>query len=227
MTVKPSEYAQVFIRCKVPDNIHSEIVALIEELRSIDSTHGYSSPSDLHISVAAFALQRSKVDLSSYEDLILSLTRIASEFQPFEIGVKGLDSFETAIYGKVLDYSKDSLLVMKKRIDDMLNAAEFAEPVQFGASYVPHLTILKFKHSEKGALLNAIQSEPFKSRDLGKGIVKELQIKELNTKNLPNHVLWRVPSFLGKRRASNNYVNDVNKQTSNRIGLTVTRKHEQ
>lgn len=225
MDKSSSNYAQVFVRVRIPDNLENEIIMVQEELRKIDSSQTYSDPSDLHISVSSFMFEKSKTDQSTYEYLISCIGRIASEFAPFQIRMQGLDFFPTVIYSRVFDHSKDTLGVMKRLIEAELGGVGFVKPIAQGTSYIPHVTILRFSNDERAALLNAINSPFLKNRDYGTGIIQELQIKELNTSNLPNFTLKRIFSSIRKRDVPNKDMIDENQKVKNGIGLTLTRKH--
>lgn len=216
-----SDYARVFVRFKAPDNFRNKILAVQDELKKIDPSQEYYESGDLHISVASFAFVKQRSEFSRYENLVTRLGLVASEFSPFQINITGLYSFPTVIYSRVQDHPAGNLQAIKQRVDTELKREQFVEPIVVGTSYIPHLTIVTFKTNDVSALLNAIQSEAFRSYDFGTGTIEELEIKELNVSSLPNRTLsGRLASFR-KRFADTDH---ARQRQTNKTTLTLTRR---
>lgn len=161
---------------RIPPRLWREISRVQDVLRSLDARQLYSKPSTFHITVKAMRVFDEKVDQESLDSLITRTQQVISEFPAFEISLRGLGLFPTAIYVKVED-KLDQLRMMNKRI-----MAEFGDSIEHGKfdgdSFVPHVTIATFNTKEAAELVSKVTSKEMREIDFGMTGVFELEAVE-------------------------------------------------
>ena len=107
----------------------------------------------------------------------MRIKEIVSEFSPFEIEIRGLDAFPTAIYAKVDD--KGKFKEINERILEELRGD--VESSRFDADeFVPHVTLATFNTKDVSKLLDKIGSPEIREKEFGQAGVFELEAVQMN-----------------------------------------------
>jgi 2'-5' RNA ligase len=161
---------------RIPPRFWRELSKVQEELKALDARQLYGKPSTFHITVKAMRILDEKLDDHTLDSLLAETQELVSEFPAFEIRLKGLGIFPTAIYVKAED-KLDQLRMMNKRI-----IAEFGDTIENGSfdgdAFVPHVTIATFNSKEAAELVSKVKSREMQQMDFGTAEVFELEAVE-------------------------------------------------
>ena len=148
-----------------------------KELRSSDPRQLYSNPSTFHIPIKGLGYLEEELDKNKYETVLMKIKEIVSEFDPFEIELRGLDAFPTSVYAKVGDGEK--LKEINERILEELKGD--IETSRFDANeFVPHVTLATFNTKDVSVILEKIRSPDFRDMEFGSMGVFEIEAVQLN-----------------------------------------------
>ena len=73
------------------------------ELRTIDDRQLYTSPATFHVPIKGLGYLGEDMDRNEYELILARVKKILEDMEPFEITIKGVHAFPTAIYAGVED----------------------------------------------------------------------------------------------------------------------------
>ena len=162
---------------RVPPRLWRPLISVQNELKTIDPRQLYSSPSTFHISVKGLGYLEEEVDRIRYERVLSRIKKILEEVPPFEIRLRGIGAFPTAIYAKVEDGGKFRevntriLNDLKGEIDSSRYDAE---------EFVPHVNLASFNSKDVSRLLEKIDSPSLRERDFGVAGVYEIEAVRIN-----------------------------------------------
>ena len=168
-------YAGLIFR--IPPRIWRPLIAVQNVLRSVDPRQLYSNPATFHVPIKGLGYLEEELDRNKYEIILQNITRMASEFAPFEVSIKGVDAFPTAIYAKVADEGR--FKEINERILEELEGD--VEKSRFDAAeFVPHVTLATFNTKDVSPLLEMIQRPEISERDFGSAGVYEIEAVRVN-----------------------------------------------
>lgn len=168
-------YAGLIFR--IPPRLWRPLISVQNRLRSVDPRQLYSNPSTFHVSVKGLGYLEDEVDRDKYETVLHKIKKIASEFSPFEVSLKGVDAFPTAIYAKVVDGGRFKEINERilKELDGEVERSRFD-----AKEFVPHVTLATFNTKDVSALLGAINSEEMRNFEFGSAGVFEIEAVRVN-----------------------------------------------
>jgi 2'-5' RNA ligase len=168
-------YAGLIFR--IPPRIWRPLIVVQNTLRSVDSRQLYSNPATFHVPIKGLGYLEEELDRNRYETVLQNITRIISEFSPFEVSIKGVDAFPTAVYAKVADEGR--FKEINERILEKLEGD--VEKSRFDAEeFVPHVTLATFNTKDVSLLLEMIQRPDIRDRDFGSAGVYEIEAVRVN-----------------------------------------------
>ncbi len=172
--VKSREAPLLALIYRVPPRLWRKLSQAQEELKALDSRQLFAKPSTFHVTVKVLnVLEEGKITAGKLESLISRTQKVVSEFSPFEISLKGLGVFPTAVYAKVED-PLDQFRMINKRIIEELGT--LVEKGQFdGDAYIPHVTLATFNTKEADELLAKVKSPDLQELHFGAANVLELE----------------------------------------------------
>jgi 2'-5' RNA ligase len=168
-------YAGLIFR--VPPRLWRPLIAIQNQLRSIDARQLYSNPATFHVPIKGLGYLEEELDRNKYETVLQKISKITSDYSPFEISIKGVDTFPTAIYAKVADDSR--FKEINERILEELEGD--VEKSRFDSKeFVPHVTLVTFNTKDVTPLLETIQKPEIYERDFGVAGVYEIEAVRVN-----------------------------------------------
>jgi len=168
-------YAGLIFR--IPPRLWRPLISLQNQLRSIDSRQLYSNPATFHVPIKGLGYLEDEVDRVKYETVLQKIKKIASEFDPFEVRLRGVEAFPTSIYVKIEDggHFKE----INERILGELGGV--VEKSRFDADeFVPHVTLATFNTKDVARLLEAIKMDGVRERNFGEAGVYEIEAVRVN-----------------------------------------------
>ncbi len=175
-------YAGLIFR--IPPRLWRPLISLQNQLRSVDSRQLYSNPATFHVPIKGLGYLEDEVDRNKYETVLMKIKKIISDFEPFEIRLRGVDAFPTAIYANVFDGGL--FKEINERILDELEGA--VEKSRFDADeFVPHVTLATFNTKDVTPLLDLIRTDEIKDRDFGEAGVYEVEAVRVNLSSRSAH----------------------------------------
>lgn len=168
-------YAGLIFR--VPPRLWRPLIFVQNRLKSADPRQLYSNPATFHVPIKGLGYLEEEIDRNKYETVLLKIKQIASEFSPFEVSIRGIDTFPTAIYAKVHDGGR-----FKEINERILHELEgMVEKSRFDAEeYVPHVTLATFNTKDVSHLLEMIKSDDIRDSDFGSAGVYEMEAVRVN-----------------------------------------------
>ena len=168
-------YAGLIFR--IPPRLWRPMISLQSQLRSVDSRQLYSNPATFHVPIKGLGYLEDEVDRNKYEMVLHNIKKIVSDFDPFEIRLRGVDAFPTAIYANVIDNGR--FKEINQRILDELEGS--VEKSRFDAEeYVPHVTLATFNTKDVSPLLEMMKTDEIRDRDFGEAGVYEIEAVRVN-----------------------------------------------
>ena len=141
-----------------------------KELRTVDPRQFYPNPGNFHVPVKGLGYLEEEVDRNKYERTLLKIERIISEFNSFEITLRGLGVFPTGIYARVEDAGK--FRTINERIFEELRGQ--IDSSRYDAeSFVPHVNLASFNTKDVTKLLDKVNS--LRNFDFGQAGVFEIE----------------------------------------------------
>jgi 2'-5' RNA ligase len=170
-----SVYAGLIYR--VPPRLWRPLQNVQKELRAVDSRQFYPNPGNFHIPVKGLGYLEEEIDRDKYERTLSKIQRIISEFNAFEIRLRGLGVFPTGIYARVEDDGK--FKAINERIFQELRGQ--VDSSRYDAeAFVPHVTLASFNTKDVTKLLDKIDSTSLKDYDFGLAGVFEIEVVRTN-----------------------------------------------
>jgi 2'-5' RNA ligase len=162
---------------RLPPRLWRPLVQVQNDLKSVDSRHVYASPSTFHVSVKGLGFLPEELDRNRFEMVFLKISKILSEFKPFEFRLRGLDVFPTALYAKVEDGG--NFKAINKRLAEELKGEIEVSPYD-AEEFVPHVTLATFNTRDVSQLLGRALSEGLQDMDFGSAGVYEIEATRVN-----------------------------------------------
>jgi 2'-5' RNA ligase len=168
-------YAGLIFR--IPPRLWRPLITLQKDLKAIDSRQLYSNPATFHVPIKGLGYLEEELDRNKYERVLQKISKITAEVSPFEVQIKGIDAFSTALYAGVEDNGR--FKEINARILEELEGD--VEKSRFDAEdYVPHVTLATFNTKDVSSLLDAIQKLDIAKRDFGMAGVYEIEAVRVN-----------------------------------------------
>ena len=168
-------YAGLIFR--IPPRLWRPLIAIQNQLRSLDARQLYSNPATFHVPIKGLGYLEEELDRNKYETILQKISNITSDFPPFEVSIKGVDAFPTAIYAKVADDGR--FKAINERILEELEGE--VEKSRFDArEFVPHVTLATFNTKDVAPLLETIRKPEICERDFGAAGVYEIEAVRVN-----------------------------------------------
>ncbi len=162
---------------RVPPRLWRPLLSIQRELKEADPRQLYTNAGNFHVPVKGLGYLGEEIDQIRYEQTLSKIKKILSEFDSFEINIRGLDAFPTGIYACIEDGGKFQQIneriarELKGEIDSSRYDAE---------SFVPHVTLASFNTKEVTKLLNKIESQEIKKYQFGRAGVFEIELVRTN-----------------------------------------------
>ncbi len=168
-------YAGLIFR--IPPRLWRPLISVQNQLKAIDPRQLYANPATFHVPIKGLGYLEDEVDRNKYESVLHKIKAILSEFSPFEVTLRGVEAFPTAVYAKVHDDGR--FKEINERILQELDGE--VEKSRFDAEeFVPHVTLATFNTKDVSPLLKFIESEELKDRDFGAAGVYEIEAVRVN-----------------------------------------------
>jgi 2'-5' RNA ligase len=168
-------YAGLIFR--IPPRLWRPLIAVQNRLKSIDPRQLYTNPATFHVPIKGLGYLEEELDRNKYETVLKKIKGIVSEYPPFEIQLKGVEAFPTAIYANVVD--KGQFKEINERI--LLELEGMVEQSRFDADeFVPHVTLATFNTKDVEPLLNIIEEDDVRNREFGAAGVYEIEAVRVN-----------------------------------------------
>ncbi len=162
---------------RIPPRLWRPLIQVQKELKIIDPKQIYTSSVNFHVPVKGLGYLGEKIDQLKYEKTLSKIQKIISDFQPFEISLKGVASFPTGIYAKVFDEGKFQSI--NTRIGEELKGEVEASRYD-SESFVPHVTLATFNSKDVSKLLEKVSTEEMQNYNFGPAGVYELEVARVN-----------------------------------------------
>ncbi len=168
-------YAGLIFR--IPPRLWRPLIGVQNRLKAVDTRQLYSNPATFHVPIKGLGYLEEELDRNKYETVLQKINRITSEIPPFEIRLKGVDTFSTAVYAKVED--NGHFKEINERILQELEGD--VEKSRFDAGeFVPHVTLATFNTKDVTSLLETIQKPEICESDFGIAGVYEIEAVRVN-----------------------------------------------
>jgi 2'-5' RNA ligase len=161
---------------RIPPRLWRPLIWIQSELKELDPRQLYSNPATFHVPIKGLGYLEEELNRNKYESVLQKITRIVSEFPPFEIQIKGIAAFPTAVYAKIEDQGR--FKEINQRILGELK--EDVEKSRFDAEeFVPHVTLATFNTKDVSTILDRINSG-LKDAEIGTAGVFEIEAVRVN-----------------------------------------------
>jgi 2'-5' RNA ligase len=170
-----TNYAGLIYR--VPPRLWRPLIQAQNELRTIDDRQLYTSPATFHLPIKGLGYLGEDMDRNEYELILARVKKILEDREPFEITIKGVHAFPTAIYAGVEDGG--NFKKINKAIIETLQGKVDKSPFD-DEEFVPHVTIATFTTKDVDPLFEKIDSNPYRERDFGMAGVFEVEAVQVN-----------------------------------------------
>lgn len=162
---------------RIPPRLWRPLQNAQKTLKMIDSRQIYTNPCNFHVPVKGLGYLGREIDRERYELTLQTIEKIISEFNSFQVIIRGLGAFPTGVYARVedngmfRDINEKIATVLKGQVDQSPYDSE---------SFVPHVTLASFNTRDVGNLLNQVESEEMKSCEFGSAGVFEIEAVRTN-----------------------------------------------
>ena len=131
----------------------------------IDSRHTYFHPIYFHITLKEFGWE----DQVEIQDIIEKMTKIAGNFSPFDLEIRGINCFERIIFAQVFD--------TKQYLESIFNKIfeEYPHLEKYFPFYIPHISLARIETTEARNIIREINKK-YKNVKIGSMRVDEIQI---------------------------------------------------
>lgn len=174
--LKTGETVYAGLIFRVPPRLWRPLRLVQDELRKADNRQLFAHASTFHVSVKGLGYLNEETDLAKYETILSKIEKIISKFPAFQVEIKGVGAFPTAVYAKVEDTSG-----VFKSINTMISQELKGEVEQSRydrEEFVPHVTLLTFNTVEAPAILEKVEEK--RDADFGQAGVFEIELVEVN-----------------------------------------------
>ena len=162
---------------RVPPRLWRPLIAIQNQLRSVDTRQLYSNPATFHVPVKGLGYLEEELDRNKYEMVLQKISNITSDFSPFEVSIKGVGAFPTAVYAKVADDGRFKE-INEKILEEL---GDEVEKSRFDAGeFVPHVTLATFNTKDVAPLLDTIRKPEICERNIGVAGVYEIEAVRVN-----------------------------------------------
>ena len=162
---------------RIPPRLWRSLSTLQKQLKALDARQLYTNPCNYHIPVKGLGYLSGEIDTSKYESTLSRIAKMVSEFEPFEISIRGLGIFPTGIYARVNDGNR--FQAINQKIATELRG-EVDESKYDSQAFVPHITLLSFNTKDVSKLVEKIESTEMKDIELGEAGVFEMEVVRTN-----------------------------------------------
>ncbi|MDA4112127.1 MAG: 2'-5' RNA ligase family protein [Thaumarchaeota archaeon] len=170
-----TDYAGLIYR--VPPRLWRSLISVQNELKGLDERQLYTNPSTFHVPIKGLGYLGEKLDRSEYEFVLSKVRDIVSEIDPFEVTVRGVDAFSSAIYAAVEDGG--NFKKINKAINESLRGKVDRSPFD-DEEFVPHVTIATFATRDVTPLLEKIKKQEIREWEFGLSGVFEVEAVQIN-----------------------------------------------
>ncbi len=150
---------------KVSPKLWENLQQIQAEFDRIDSRHTYFHPIYYHITLKEFGWE-DQVDL---KEITEKMTKILSDFPPFNLEIRGINCFERIIFAQVFD--------KKKYLESIFNKIfeEFPHLEKYFPFYLPHVSLTRIETTEARNIISKI-NEKYREVNIGSMKVEKIQI---------------------------------------------------
>jgi 2'-5' RNA ligase len=160
---------RTFIAIEVPDDITTALVAMQNELRSIQADVRWEKRENIHLTLRFLG----EIEEQGIVAIVNACQETATEFRPFTLSLNGSDVFPNARKPKVLwaglGGEIETLSAMQEKLDEKLSAIGMDDDEK---GFHPHITIGRVKSIRKvrevivRAGLYDLPAVPFEVREI-------------------------------------------------------------
>ncbi|MDG6996900.1 MAG: 2'-5' RNA ligase family protein [Nitrososphaerota archaeon] len=175
--LKSGETVYAGLIFRVPPRLWRPLARAQASLRNVDNRQLFAHPSTFHVSVKGLGYLQNETDIARYETALAKIGKIISRFSSFQIELRGIGIFPTAIYAKVNDSG------VFKKINTLISEELKREVEQSRydrSEYVPHVTLLTFNTSEASELVAKAESQEMRDLRFGEAGVFEIELVKVN-----------------------------------------------
>lgn len=162
---------------RIPPRLWRSLSTLQKQLKAIDSRQLYTNPCNYHIPVKGLGYLGGEIDRSRYENTLSKIQKIVSEFEPFQISIRGLGIFPTGIYARVNDGNKFQAINQKIATELRGEVDESRYDIQ---DFVPHITLVSFNTKDVSKLVEKAESTEMNDVEFGEAGVFEIEVVRTN-----------------------------------------------
>lgn len=162
---------------RIPPRLWRSLQSAQRALKAIDSRQIYANPCNFHVPVKGLGYLHKEVDREGYETALQTIEKIASEFSPFQLTIRGLGAFPTGLYARVEDDGK--FREINEKIATKLKGKVDQSPYDL-ESFVAHVMLASFNTKDVEKLLEKVESEEMRNLEFGSASVFEIEAVRTN-----------------------------------------------
>ena len=167
---------RAFLAIELDDDLKPKINRLIKEFKKTDARIKYVELVNLHLTLKFFG----EIDVNGLELLEEKIANVVSEFEPFDIKIKGCGAFPNNNHIKVIWVGIDDDVIIKDlhdKLDKEFTRLGFDKDKKFST----HLTIGRMKAAKnKDKVKSTI--EEFSDIEIGEMTVNKISLKKSTLK---------------------------------------------
>jgi len=150
---------------KVPHSLCENLQQIQAAFDRIDRRHTYFHHIYFHITLKEFGWE----DQVEIKEISEKMTRVANNFSPFELEIKGINCFERIIFAQVFDKNQVLESIFNKIFE------EFPHLEKYFPFYIPHISLARIETTEARNLIHVI-NEKYRNIEIGFMRVEDIQI---------------------------------------------------
>lgn len=163
---------RAFLAIELDDDLKPKINKIVREFKKIDTKIKYVELQNLHLTLKFFG----DIDTNGLDVLKDAISRVVSEFEPFNIKIKGCGAFPNSNRIKVIWVGIEDDAVVKDlhdRLDKEFTKLGFDKDRKFST----HLTIGRMKSGKNKAMVKSTIEE-FGEFEIGEMQVSSISLKK-------------------------------------------------
>jgi 2'-5' RNA ligase len=152
--------------------LQSSAAKVQDDLKRTDPRHIYHPARSLHVTIKPIGLIGIQVEEGDLRAVIRGFRRVASEFESFDLTLKGLDAFPDVVYARV-DEGRDQIIELNKKLAESVKGVA-AQGRHEGDEMIPHVTLATFTAPDVDGLLAEVRRR--ESQFIGKMSLDRVKI---------------------------------------------------
>ena len=167
---------RAFLAIDLDDDLKPKINKIIKEFKQIDTKIKYVELANLHLTLKFFG----EIDTNGLDLLEQKIVDVVSEFEPFDIKIKGCGAFPNSSHIKVIwvGIDEDSII---KQLHDELDKEFVKLGFDKDRKFSTHLTIGRMKSAKNKDKVKSVIEE-FSDFEIGEMRVDKISLKKSTLK---------------------------------------------